>query len=62
MKLKSSSNDSLIDISLRRFNTVALVVEDSIEKVGYSTSIEVSFRINKIVAFRFAISVVLRIS
>ena len=62
MKLKSSSNDSLIDTSLRRFNTIALVVEDSIKKVSYSISIEVLFRINKIIIFEFTTSIILRIS
>ena len=62
MKLRSSSDDSSISTSLRRFNTVALVAEGSIEKVDYSTSIEVLFCINEIVAFGFATSVVLRIS
>ena len=62
MKLKSSSDDSLIGTSLRRFNTIALVVEDSIEKVSYSTNIEVSFRINKIITFGFTASIILRIS
>ena len=62
MKLKSSSNNSLIDISLRRFNIVALVVESLIEKVGYNTSIEVSFYIDKIVIFGFATSIIFRIS
>ena len=41
---------------------MALVVEGLIEKVGYSTSIEVSFRVNKIVIFGFTISIILRIS
>ena len=62
MKLKLSSDDGSIGTSLRQFDVVALVAEGSIEKVGYSTSIEVSFRVNEIVAFRFATSVVLRIS
>ena len=62
MKLKLSSNNSSIDTSLKRFNIIALIVKDSIEKVGYSTSIEVSFCINKIVIFEFTISVILRIS
>ena len=62
MKLESSSNDSLIGTSLRRFDIVALVVEGSIEKINYGTSIEVSFRINKIIIFGFATSIILRIS
>ena len=62
MKFRSSSNDDSIGTSLRRFNIVALVVEGLIEKVGYSTNIEVLFRINKIITFRFATSIVLRIS
>ena len=41
---------------------MALVVEGLIEKVDYSTSIEVSFCVNKIVTFGFAISIVFRIS
>ena len=41
---------------------VALIVKDLIEKVGYSTSIEVLFHINKIVVFEFTISIILRIS
>ena len=48
--------------SLRRFNVVALIVEGLMEKVGHGTSIGVSFRVNEIVAFGFATSVVLRIS
>ena len=62
MKLKSSSDDSSIDTSLRRFDIITLVVEGSIEKISYSTSIGVSFRIDKIVAFGFTTSIVLRIS
>ena len=62
MKLGLSSDDGSIGTSLGRFDAVALVVKGSIEKVGYSTSIGVSFRVNKIVAFGFATSVVLRIS
>ena len=62
MKLRLSSDNGLIDTSFKRFNTMALIVEDSIEKIGYSTSIEVSFRINKIVIFEFATSIILRIS
>ena len=62
MKLRPSSDDGSIGTSLRRFNTVALVVEGSIEKVGYGTSIGVSFRVNKIVTFGFATSIVLGIS
>ena len=62
MKLESSSNNSLIDISFRRFDTIALVIKGLIEKVSYSTNIEVLFRVNKIVAFRFTTSIVLRIS
>ena len=62
MKLKSSSDNSSIDTSLRRFNIVALIVEGLIEKIDYSTSIEVLFCIDKIVAFGFATSIILRIS
>ena len=62
MKLKLSSDNGSIDISLRRFNVIVLIVEGSIEKVSYNTSIEVSFRINKIITFGFTISVILRIS
>ena len=62
MKLELSSDDSSIDTSFKRFDIVALIVKGSIEKVGYSTSIEVSFYINKIVMFGFTISIVLRIS
>ena len=62
MKLGSSSDDSSIGTSLGRFDAVALVAEGSMEKVGHGTSIEVSFRVDKIVAFGFATSVVLRIS
>ena len=62
MKLESSSDDGSMGTSLRRFDVVALVAEGSMEKVGYGTSIEVSFRVDEIVAFGFATSVVLRIS
>ena len=62
MKLEPSSDDSSIGISLGRFNTVALVAEGSMEKIDHSTSIEVSFRIDKIVTFGFTASIVLRIS
>ena len=62
MKLESSSDDGSMGTSLRRFDVVALVAEGSMEKVGYGTSIEVSFCVDEIVAFGFATSVVLRIS
>ena len=62
MKLGPSSDDGSMGTSFRRFDTVALVVEGSMEKVGHGTSIGVSFRIDKIVAFGFAASVVLGIS
>ena len=62
MKLGPSSDDGSIGMSLRQFNTVALVVEGLMEKVGHGTSIGVSFRVDEIVAFGFAASVVLRIS
>ena len=62
MKLELSSDDSSMGTSLKRFDTMILVVKGSMEKVGYSTNIEVSFRVDKIVTFRFATSIVLRIS
>ena len=62
MKLKPSSDDGSIGTSLRRFDVVALIVEGSIEKVGHSTGIEVSFCVDEIVTFGFATSVVLGIS
>ena len=62
MKLESSSDDSSIDTSFKRFDTMALVVKGLIEKVSYSTSIEVSFRVDKIVVFGFTTSIILRIS
>ena len=62
MKLRSSSNNSLIDISFGQFNTIALIVEGLIKKISYSTNIEVLFRIDKIVIFEFTISIILRIS
>ena len=62
MKLKLSSDDNSIDTSFKQFNIMALVVESLIEKVSYSTSIEVSFCINKIVTFGFTTSIILRIS
>ena len=62
MKLGSSSDDGSMGTSLGRFDMVALVVEGSMEKVGHSTSIGVSFRVDEIVAFGFAASVVLGIS
>ena len=62
MKLGPSSDDGSMDTSLGRFDVVALVAEGSMEKVGHGTSIGVSFRIDEIVAFGFAVSVVLEIS
>ena len=62
MKLRPSSDDSSIGTSLRRFNTMALVAEGSIKKVGHGTSIEVSFRVDEIVTFGFTASIVLEIS
>ena len=62
MKLGPNSDDGSIGTSLGQFNAVALVAEGSMEKVGHGTGIEVSFRVDEIVAFGFATSVVLGIS
>ena len=62
MKLRPSSDDGSMGTSLGRFNVVILVAKGSMEKVGHDTSIEVSFRVDKIVTFGFAASVILRIS
>ena len=62
MKLEPSSDDGSIGTSLRQFDIVALVVEGLMEKVDYSTNIEVLFYIDKIVIFGFATSIVFRIS
>ena len=62
MKLGLSSDDGSMGTSLGRFDVVALVVEGSMEKVGHGTGIGVSFRVDEIVAFGFAVSVVLGIS